>query len=180
METQHGNNLHVIEKVGDIFDAPRRSVLIHACNAVGSWGGGIALAFRERYPDAYRIYNTHCKRSLPHRLVGTALLIAPRGGTRREHYVGCLFTSKRFGRNKDSPSDILAATEPAMLDLIQQILSEMAGEEVGELRICHINSGLFAVPWTRSKILIENLQVGEEDIPEGVTFSREIVAYAPE
>jgi hypothetical protein len=33
MATQH-SNLSVIEKVGDIFDAPRRSVLIHACNAV--------------------------------------------------------------------------------------------------------------------------------------------------
>ncbi|KAK4453714.1 hypothetical protein QBC34DRAFT_394832 [Podospora aff. communis PSN243] len=178
--TQH-SNLRVIEKVGDIFDAPRRSILIHACNAVGSWGGGIALAFRERYPDAYRIYNAHCKRSLPQRLVGTALLIAPRDGTRREHYVGCLFTSKRYGRNKDSPHDILRATEPAMKDLIEQILAEMAsGEEVGEVRICHINSGLFAVPWMRSKSLIEGLQVGEEDIPEGVTFSRDIIAYAPE
>ncbi|KAK0652078.1 hypothetical protein B0T16DRAFT_405353 [Cercophora newfieldiana] len=180
-DTQHGSlRIRVTEKVGDIFDAPPRSILIHACNAVGSWGGGIALAFRQHYPDAFKIYNGHCKRSVPQHLVGTALLIAPRDGTRREHYVGCLFTSRRFGKNKDSPSDILRATEPAMRDLIKQIMGEMAsGEEVGEVRICHINSGLFAVPWDRSKNLIESLQFGDEEVPDGVTYSGDIIAYSP-
>jgi len=191
--------LRITERVGDIFNAPPRSILIHACNAMfvrpellsesqsradtsksGSWGAGIAAAFRERYPDAYRIYNAHCKRSLPQRLIGTALLIAPRDGTRRQHYVGCLFTSKWHGRNKDSPADILRATEPALRDLIHQILAEMAsGEHIGEVRICHINSGLFAVPWGQSKAVIESLRVNEEDIPDGVRFSRDIIAYSP-
>ncbi|BCR86796.1 ADP-ribose 1''-phosphate phosphatase [Aspergillus chevalieri] len=31
-----------------------------ACNCQGSWGAGIAEAFRDRYPAAYSIYRSHC------------------------------------------------------------------------------------------------------------------------
>ncbi|KAK5662856.1 hypothetical protein OQA88_6267 [Cercophora sp. LCS_1] len=168
------------EKVGDLFAAPPNAVLIHACNAIGSWGGGIAAAFRQRYPDAFRIYNAHCKRSLPQRLIGSALLIAPRDGARRQHYIGCLFTSKRFGKAKDSPEQILEATGPAVRDLLRQIAAEMGrGNTIGEIRMCHINSGLFAVPWRHSKQVIEGLEL-EEDERAPVDGQLEIIAYSPE
>lgn len=68
-----------------------------------------------------------------------------------------------------------------MRDLIHQIMAEMgSGEQIGELRMCHINSGLFAVPWDNSKKVIEGIKIGDGDIPDGVAFSREIVAYSPE
>ncbi|CAP71044.1 uncharacterized protein PODANS_6_4140 [Podospora anserina S mat+] len=62
---------------GDLFDAPPNSVLIHACNTIGKWGGGIALAFKKSYPAAFEIYRKHCQEFTPDELVGTALLIAP-------------------------------------------------------------------------------------------------------
>ncbi|KAK0705055.1 ADP-ribose 1''-phosphate phosphatase [Lasiosphaeris hirsuta] len=171
----------ITDKVGDLFDAPPNSVLIHACNCIGSWSGGIARAFRDHYPDAYRIYNAHCKRSLPERLAGTALLIAPRPDAGKQHYIGCVFTSKRFGRAKDTPAMILRSTAPAMLDLMRQVAAEMEnGEEIGEIRMCRINSGLFSVPWQQSKRVIERLQLGEEDVPKDVELPWEIVTYNPE
>ncbi|KAK1826333.1 hypothetical protein QBC39DRAFT_269324 [Podospora conica] len=154
--------IHLVKKDGDYFSAPPNTVLIHACNCKGSWGGGIAKEFKTLYPDAYDIYRAHCQRSLPHRLVGTALLIAPRAGSRRQHYVGCLFTSKGHGRTRDPPDMILGATGPAMRDLMRQIVREGG---VRTMRMCHINSGLFAVPWEGTKAAIEGLELGEGEVP---------------
>jgi ADP-ribose 1''-phosphate phosphatase len=77
---------------GDIFDAPPNTLLIHACNTQGAWGGGIAIPFKSKYPKAYTIYNTFCTKEhlLKSRPVptGTALLIPP--ADRQGHWIGCL------------------------------------------------------------------------------------------
>ncbi|KAK1761059.1 ADP-ribose 1''-phosphate phosphatase [Echria macrotheca] len=174
MMAERTANVIVTEQVGDLFDAPPNSVLIHACNTVGSWGAGIARGFKQRYPDAFRVYNSHCKRSHPHHLVGTALLIAPRDDAEKQHYVGCVFTSEQFGRNKDSPDMILKATESAMRDLLTHIAQEKG---IGEIRMCRINAGLFAVPWEDTKKVIEGLQLDEKELPKGKPV--EIVVCSP-
>ncbi|ESA43498.1 ADP-ribose 1''-phosphate phosphatase, variant [Neurospora crassa OR74A] len=50
----------------DIFSPapPPGSLLIHACNAQGDWGTGIARIFRTHYPGAYKAYQAHCS-SIP-------------------------------------------------------------------------------------------------------------------
>ncbi|KAK3314735.1 hypothetical protein B0H66DRAFT_563524 [Apodospora peruviana] len=156
--------LRITDKVGNLFDAPPNTVLIHACNCVGSWGGGIALAFKQQYPKAFNHYAEFCKQP-PDELIAGALLIPPQGGPntkegRKQHYIGCLFTSRRYGRARDSPDDILANTNPAMKGLLQQI-AEDGG--VTEVRMCQINSGLFGVPWTDTKKLLEEMKFKEED-----------------
>lgn len=154
----------VVEHEGDIFDAPDYAILIHACNCVGSWGGGIAIAFKERYPEAFSLYKEHCKESTPAKLIGTALLIPPSEEEGPKHWVGCLFTSKKFGRARDSPQQILENTRSAMEELIDQIaLAVRRSDTVSEVRICHINSGLFRVPWEQSKAIIEDTK-GSDDI----------------
>jgi O-acetyl-ADP-ribose deacetylase (regulator of RNase III) len=45
---------------GDLFESPAQT-LVNATNAVGVMGGGIAKAFRERYPAMYREYREACK-----------------------------------------------------------------------------------------------------------------------
>ena len=98
--------------------------------------------------------------------MGSALLIPPLG--KDKHFVGCLFTSRHYGRRKDSPTKILAATGPSMLDLLEQVkeFNGKAGEEdhVGEARICKINSGLFNVPWAKSKAILEGIDVCDQDV----------------
>ena len=98
----------------DLFSAPDHTILVHACNTVGSWGGGIALAFREKYPAQYRMYNALC-REYGDELIGTCFLIP---GER--HHIACLFTSRAYGRRKDKPAEILAATRLALQDLQRQ------------------------------------------------------------
>lgn len=98
---------------GDLFSAPPNSILVHACNTRGSWGAGIALAFRDRYPEQYEHYRAYCK-AHGQALVGTCLLIPG-----AEHDIACLFTSLAYGKYKDSPAEILAATRTAVQDLIK-------------------------------------------------------------
>lgn len=99
--------LHISEHIGDLFDAPANSLLIHACNCKGWWGKGIAEAFKEKYPAAFKVYQAHCKKTSERQLVGKALLIPPQPNDRHQHYVGCVFTSAAPGKYKycDDPSD---------------------------------------------------------------------------
>lgn len=160
----------IVEKEGDIFDAPDHAILTHACNCMGSWGSGIAAAFRKRYPKAFLAYKEHCSNFKPEQLINTTLLIPPQESKGVQHWIGCLFTSRKYGRGKDSPQQILQATSPAVRDLANQISD--AKDKIGELRMCRINSGLFSVPWGRSKALIESLELGELKVP------REMVVYS--
>lgn len=173
--TADSNRLHVIDKIGDLFNAPDNTVLIHACNCMGSWGAGIAAAFKQKYPNAYKIHNAYCKSKKPESLIDTAQLIPPSEKHGRKHWVGCLFTSVRFGRRRDSPERILKATVPAMEALMKQIKDQMGkGKEIGEIRMCQINSGLFAVPWEKSRDAIETIEVQGDKIP------RDVIAYMRE
>jgi len=107
---------------GDIFAALPNTILIHACNTIGSWGAGIALAFQSKYPDAFEVYKAHCTAHSNDELIGTCLVIRGKavadGG--RGHDIACLFTSKAYGRRKDAPEDILNATRRAVSDLLRQ------------------------------------------------------------
>ncbi|KAH6851232.1 hypothetical protein B0I37DRAFT_131728 [Chaetomium sp. MPI-CAGE-AT-0009] len=181
--TMPPTRLRITDRTGDLFAAPANTLLIHACNTIGSWGGGIALAFRKLYPAEFRVYRAHCARSTPDRLAGTALLIPPQGGGGDRHYIGCLFTSRRFGAARDSPDRILRATGPAMRHLMRLVAEEeaRAGVRIAEVRMCRINSGLFAVPWDSSKRVLEEMDLGDGEVPacaeEGVV---EVVAWERE
>lgn len=163
------HTLSVKEVVGDIFDAPPNAVLIHACNCIGDWGAGIAAAFKKHYPSAYKIHREFCKHGPNGKAkIATAQLISPTDGQEHRHYIGCLFTSVYFGKKKDSPNVILDNTGPAMEDLLKQIAEASKTSEIGELRICKINSGLFNVPWENTLEVLQNIKL-EPGMPTSVT-----------
>ena len=43
-----------------LFESPAR-VLVNAVNTVGVMGKGVALEFKKRFPEMYRLYRGHCK-----------------------------------------------------------------------------------------------------------------------
>ena len=81
-----------------------------------------------------------------------------------KHFIGCLFTSAHYGRRRDSPRSILNATVPAMVDLLRKVrewnAACEAGEEVREVRMCKVNSGLFGVPWGETRRVLGEIDVG--------------------
>lgn len=142
---------------GDMFaNAPKGCVLIHACNTQGYWGAGIAKAFKQKYPKAYTDHHNFCakdhNKSKP-LSTGTAELLAPRDGD-QQHWIGCVFTSAKYGKGKDKPDQIIrntAKSVPMLLELISQV-----DTEVSSIRMCKINSGKFGVPWEKTEEVLKN------------------------
>ncbi|KAH8704414.1 hypothetical protein GQ44DRAFT_552171, partial [Phaeosphaeriaceae sp. PMI808] len=142
---------------GNIFaNAPPNTLLIHACNTQGHWGAGIALTFKRTYPAAYAAHHAFCTTNSPVP-TGTAQLLAPVDGASR-HWIGCVFTSARYGRGKDSAADIVRNTAGAMEGLLGLVAS-VAGEGVGVVRMCKINSGRFGVEWERTEEVLRGIGV---------------------
>ncbi|KAF9485905.1 hypothetical protein BDN70DRAFT_870849 [Pholiota conissans] len=137
---------------GDLFSAPPNSILVHACNTQGSWGAGIALTFKRKYPAHFAQYKAHCKEH-GRDLVGTCLVLPPRDGDATGHEIACLFTSQAYGKRKDTAEDILAATRSALEDLMMQNIEGKA------LHACRFNSGKFAVPWEETEAVLTTLGV---------------------
>lgn len=172
-----------------LFDSDAATVLCHATNAQGSWGAGIAAAFKKSYPAAFKIYATHCSKWDSSSLLGTTLLIPPqkKSATKAEreagHWIGCLFTSEKKGKGKGSKESILAATTEAVEDLVRQVRAvneaseakekSTSGEQdrIAAIHMCKINSGLFGVPWEATSAVIEAIETSEGDIGEIAVYS---------
>ncbi|KAF3044106.1 ADP-ribose 1''-phosphate phosphatase [Didymella heteroderae] len=145
---------------GDMFaDVPPGIVLVHACNTQGHWGAGIAKAFKQHYPVAYADHNKFCTKDHTKSnpvATGTAQLLAPRDGN-QQHWIGCLFTSAKYGKGKDKPDQIVTNTAnsvPMLLELISQV-----GTEVTGVRMCKINSGKFGVPWEKTEEVLKDIKL---------------------
>ena len=46
---------------GNIFDSPAQ-VIVNTVNTVGVMGKGLALSFKQRYPEMFKRYRTVCER----------------------------------------------------------------------------------------------------------------------
>ncbi|KAJ7598745.1 hypothetical protein C8J56DRAFT_1157847 [Mycena floridula] len=100
---------------------------------------------------------------------GTCLLISG-----EQHDIACLFTSRGYGRSKDSPDEILQATRTAIRDLLSQ---NSSGKE---MHACRFNSGKFAVPWpeTEQVLVEEEVNMTVYEPPESVVEATENSARA--
>jgi len=150
---------------GDIFDAPPNTLLIHACNTQGHWGAGIAKAFKDRYPRAYAAHHAFCAKAHNPRSsavpTGTAQILAPVDAG-MEHWVGCVFTSAKYGKAKDKVEEILRNTGGSVEMLLE--LVRRAGEDgggVSGVRMCKINSGKFGVPWEKTEEVLKGIVLRE-------------------
>lgn len=66
--------------------------------------------------------------------------------------IGCLFTSKGYGRNVGTEQSILENTRLAVEDLIKQNTGKLP------LHMCKINSGLFGVDWNKTKGILKEFK----------------------
>lgn len=140
----------VVHKKGSLFDAPQGSVLVHACNAQGVWGSGIAKQFHERFPNSYESYSAICQSG---DVIGQGFVL----NMENDYRVGCLITSNNYGNLRDPKEVILKNTKLALLDILGATgrLDCYIGEDV-EIHSCKFNAGLFGVPWEETeKILLD-------------------------
>jgi len=137
--------MSIIYKKGSLFDAPKGSLLVHACNARGVWGTGIAVEFKKRFPESFTFYHEFCEQEGKN-LLGITILCPEEN----DYAVGCLISSDGYGKFKDVPEKILYNTRiaiPCILKENRPIHSNM------------FNSGLFNVPWEDTeKVLNEVME----------------------
>lgn len=139
----------IIYKKGSLFDAPKGSILVHACNMKGVWGSGIAVQFKQRFIKSYLKYSDTCVSSWVQ--IGSGLLLSEENGYR----VGCLLTSNGYGKEKDSVEEILKHTRTALVN----ILTDKSRIEGQRFHSCKFNSGLFGVPWELTeKVMLETFK----------------------
>lgn len=189
-------HITLTNRKSSLFASPPSTALCHACNTQGSWGAGIALAFKKSYPSAFKIYAAHCSKWSGSSLLGTTLLIPPqhksplKAERDAQHWIACLFTSEKKGKGKGSRESILEATGEAVEDLVRKV-GEVngdgddegddgkgkgkdgsgGGDRIGEVRMCKINSGLFGVPWEATRAVIEGIEIGKGDLEKIAVYS---------
>lgn len=139
-----------------LFDAPKGSTIVHACNAQGVWGSGIAAIFKQLYPDAFAKYRNVCLQYLDKRItVGRGFIFH---GHKEPHNVGCLITSENYGAAKDPAELIKIQTTLAVLDIIDRACSLSIDPDVQlTLYSNKFNSGLFNVPWEATELILTTL-----------------------
>lgn len=122
-------------KKGSLFDAPKETILVHACNSKGVWGSGIAAEFKKRYPAEFLRYERLCKYG--ENILGTGPIYSN---------VGCLITSSGFGNSLDTKDEILVHTTLALNNLCERGPGPIASNK--------FNSGLFKVPWEETEKIL--------------------------
>ena len=128
---------------GSLFEAPKGVALLHACNTRGTWGSGIALQFKQKFPDSYKAYNRYCLNNPG--CLGKSLVIEEKG-----YKIACLMTSRDYGTRVDSPPEILVATNKALLHLLQN------NPDLKNIHSPKINAGLFKTPWNDTEEVIHS------------------------
>jgi len=130
-------------KTGSLFNAPEGSILAHSCNCKGRWRSGIAKEFSQKFPEANEKYTLSCQSK------GDALLGSWESFPEKSYKVLCLYTSRSYGLQIDTPEDILRATEKAIAHYCEQTT------DVVTVNSPLINSGLFKVPWLKTEAIIK-------------------------
>lgn len=119
----------------NLFDAPKNTMLVHACNAHGVWGSGIATEFKTRFPKAFLRYKGYC--ASEEKPLGKTFIVQD-----NDYEIGCLITSKDYGKKVDSRERI---TKSTILSLGK--LFEVLKPYPIPVYSNKFNSGLFNVPW---------------------------------
>jgi len=132
---------------GDIFKNLKDDViLLHACNAQGVWGSGVAVEFKNRFPQSYTEYKNFCEEQAQEYHWGARgmCLITSEN-------IACLVTSFKYGKEKDDPATILKSTSMALEDMFNQLVQK----QLVKVYSPKINSGLFQVPWRSTEEVIQ-------------------------
>lgn len=137
-------------KTGNLFDVEpnKGNVLVHACNAKGVWGAGVAAQMRRRFPRSYGIYLASCKSGAR---PGNFLLLQDDG-----YWTGSIITSNGYGMQVDSPDAIIEATQRAVNSMLHANRECWAHAGL-KFHSPRINAGLFGVPWEETEAVLRPL-----------------------
>ena len=126
---------------GNIFNLPDIKNYAHGCNCAGAMGKGIALQFREKFPEMYTEYKKMCKNGL----------FNP-GDIYTFHYgEGYVYN---LGTQKDwkSKAEILFIEES-----LEKMFQQADDNHVTKIALPKIGAGLGGLNWQEVKRVLENI-----------------------
>ena len=134
---------------GDLFkNRLKAQALAHGCNCAGSMGAGIAVAFRERYPEMYEEYRRRCKAEPRQFNPGDVFLWK----NDDRPWVFNLATQERYWRGR--------ATYEAIEACLVKMRQLADGQGIGRVSMPRIGAGLGGLSWRKVKAIIERVFAG--------------------
>lgn len=132
--------------IGDLFvNRYQAQAFAHGCNCQGVMGAGIAVSFREHYPEMYLEYRRRCK------------------ADPREFNPGEVF----LWQEKDRPAVFNLGTQEnttrsrATYENIEKCLAQMRRQadevKIDRIAIPHIGAGYGGLTWVKVQAIIENV-----------------------
>ncbi len=138
-------------KTGDILE-DQADALVNTVNCVGVMGRGIALQFKQAFPENFREYAAACRRGemQPGRVFvyETGELVAPR-------YI-INFPSKRHWRGKSRIEDIESG--------LASLATEIRSRRIRSIAIPPLGSGLGGLDWRLVRNRIERALDGLDEV----------------
>ena len=131
---------------GDIF-TQNNEAIVNPVNCVGAMGKGLALQFKEKFPDNFREYARACREG---RVQPGRMLVYKTWSGERPRYV-INFPTKRHWRDRSKLEDIQAGLE--------ELARELHDRRIRSVAIPALGAGLGGLPWPRvRKIITQTLQ----------------------
>lgn len=128
-------------KSGDIL-AANAEAIVNTVNCVGVMGKGIALQFKMKYPENYKIYKKTCDQG---RMIVGKVLVFKQNTTSNPRYI-VNFPTKRHWKGKSTIQDISKG--------LDSLISEVKRLEIKSIAIPALGSGLGGLDWLQVKSII--------------------------
>lgn len=135
---------------GDILKADAEA-LVNTVNCVGVMGRGIALQFKNAFPENFRAYATACRR---HEVEPGRMFVHERRELGNPKYI-INFPTKRHWRGKSRPEDIEAG--------LVALVGEIKNRGIRSIAIPPLGAGLGGLEWREVK---ERIEARLDDVPD--------------
>lgn len=132
---------------GDLFEnAHNAHALAHGCNCQGSMGAGIAVGFRERYPEMYAEYRRRCKAAPREFNLGDAFLWKTDD---HRPWVFNLATQENYWHSR--------ATYAAVEQALSAMRTLADAEGIPSIAIPRIGVGYGGLSWKNVRAIVERI-----------------------
>ena len=138
-------------KTGDIFVEDVEAI-VNSVNCVGVMGRGIALQFKNRFPENFKAYSEACKRDEVR--PGRMFVYESRRMTNPRYIIN--FPTKRHWRGKSRMEDIEAG--------LRALVREIGERNIRSIAIPPLGSNLGGLDWADVRPRIERALAGLDDV----------------
>ena len=138
-------------KQGDIFSESAEAI-VNPVNCVGAMGRGLALQFRERFPDNYRDYARACSQGQ----VQPGRMLVHKTYTRTSPRYIINFPTKRHWRENSRLEDIRAG--------LTALAQEITNRNIQSIAIPALGAGLGGLDWKQVREAIDQEMSSLQDV----------------